>query len=99
MDLGHGDGVDDLYGDDLAFERLTGILWTLAVAHTVEVLGQALEIGFAGGISEKQGAGVEGAAEEAGVSFINTFKIGIGEDAGDVCGICGVIFHVHYVFG
>jgi len=98
MDFCHSDGVDDLYGDDLAFERFTGILWALAVPDAVQVLGDGLEIGFAGGISEQQSAGVVDGAEEVGVALVNTFEVGIGEDAGDVCGVCDVIVHVHCGF-
>ena len=87
MDLRHGDGVDDLNGQDLTFERLTGILWALAMTDTVQVLGEGLEIGFAGGISEQQGAGVENAAEQVNVALVNTFKVGIIEDAGNICGV------------
>lgn len=87
VDLCHGDRVDDLDGQDLAFERLTGILWALAMTDAVQVLGKGLEIGFAGGISEQQGAGVESAAEQVDIALVNTFKVGIIEDAGDVCGV------------
>ena len=97
VDLSHGDGIDDLDGDDLAFERFAGVLWTLAVFDAIEVLGERLEIGFAGDVSEQQGSGVEGAAEEVDVAFVNTFEVGIGEDADDVCGVCVVIFHVYVV--
>jgi hypothetical protein len=31
VDLRHGDGIDDIDRQDLAFERLTGIFWALAV--------------------------------------------------------------------
>ena len=54
IDFRHGDGIDDIDGQDFAFERLTGIFWALAVTDAVQVLGDGLEIGFAGGISEQQ---------------------------------------------
>ena len=87
MDLSHCDGIDDLDGDDLPFERFAGVLWTLAVFYAIQILGERLEIGLTGGVSEQQGSGVEGAAEEVDVAFVNTFEVGIGEDADDVCGI------------
>ena len=54
MYIRHGDGVDDLDRDDFAFEWFAGILWALAVTDAIQVLGDGLEIGFAGGISEQQ---------------------------------------------
>jgi hypothetical protein len=39
--FGNGDGVNDFYRNDFAFEWFAGILWTLAVPYTFQVLGEA----------------------------------------------------------
>lgn len=75
MYFSYSNRVDYIYRNDTAFKRLTGVFRALALLYTIEVLAQCFGVGLAFYIAKQQRAFMIDFAEQAGIAFIDAFKI------------------------